>query len=185
MSTWDGFAPLHYASSKDTHISDQLRIIDALLKAGADVTARNDAGWAPVHYAVEAGNLEVVARFLQAGADVKTNNPAGFLTECHRRAWPAVLRAGCPAPDLALRLPRSLLRPHLPPQISGDLVEDLRYKKPGTFRYLARVGAYSTFDAYAKARLDKLAATFAPKLNMVPEELVPTIMGFYAHAGCY
>ena len=112
MSTWDGFAPLHYASSKDTHISDQLRIIDALLKAGADVTARNDAGWAPVHYAVEAGNLELVARFLQAGADVKTNNPAGFLTECHRRAWPAVLRAGCPAPDLALRLPRSLLRPH-------------------------------------------------------------------------
>jgi hypothetical protein len=90
-STWDGFAPLHYAASKDAGICDQLRIIDELLDAGADVCQRNDAGWAPVHYAAEAGNLELVRRFLRAGADVRTRNPAGFLTECHRRAWPAAV----------------------------------------------------------------------------------------------
>ena len=43
-ATWDGFAPLHYAASKDAGIRDQLRIIDELLDAGADVRQRNDAG---------------------------------------------------------------------------------------------------------------------------------------------
>jgi hypothetical protein len=147
-ATWDGFAPLHYAASKDAGICDQLRIIDELLDAGADVCQRNDAGWAPVHYAAEAGNLELVRRFIQAGADVKSRNPAGFLTECHRRAWPAVLKAGYPVPQL--RHPGTYAT-----HFSWDLVHYLRRKKPDTFRYLERIGRYESFAKYEAAQLAK------------------------------
>ena len=175
-STWDGFAPLHYAASKDAGICDQLRIIDELLDAGADVCQRNDAGWAPVHYAAEAGNLALVRRFLRAGADVKSRNPAGFLTECHRRAWPAVLKAGYPVPRL--RHPGMEETP-----FSWDLVHYLRRKKPDTFRYLERVGRYESFAKYEAAHLSKFAKFL--KFLPVPEALLPTVAGFYAHAGCY
>ena len=175
-ATWDGFAPLHYAASKDAGIRDQLRIIDELLDAGADVRQRNDAGWAPVHYAAEAGNLELVRRFLRAGADVRTRNPAGFLTECHRRAWPAVLKAGYPVPQL--RHPGTHAT-----HFSWDLVHYLRRTKPDTFLYLERVGSHESFAKYEAAQL----ATFVKFLKFlpVPEALLPTVAAFYAHAGSY
>ena len=175
-ATWDGFAPLHYAASKDAGICDQLRIIDELLDAGADVCQRNDAGWAPVHYAAEAGNLELVRRFLRAGADVRTRNPAGFLTECHRRAWPTVLKAGYPIPRL--RHPGTS-----PTHFSWDLVHYLRRTKPDTFRYLERVGRYESFAKYEAAQLAKFVKFL--KFLPVPEALLPTVAGFYAHAGSY
>ena len=175
-ATWDGFAPLHYAASKDAGICDQLRIIDELLDAGADVRQRNDAGWAPVHYAAEAGNLELVRRFIQAGADVRSRNPAGFLTECHRRAWPAVLKAGYPVPRL--RHPGMEGTP-----FSWDLVHYLRRTKPDTFRYLERVASFESFAKYEAAHLLKFV-TFL-KFLPVPEALLPTVARFYAHAGCY
>ena len=175
-ATWDGFAPLHYAASKDAGITDQLRIIDELLDAGADVCQRNDACWAPVHYAAEAGNLELVRRFLRAGADVKSRNPAGFLTECHRRAWPAVLRAGYPVPQL--RHPGTYAT-----HFSWDLVQYLRRKKPATFRYLEKVACYESFAKYEAAQVAKFVKLL--KFLPVPEALLPTVAGFYAHAGSY
>ena len=66
---------------------------------------------------------------------------------------------------------------------SWDLVHYLRRKKPDTFRYLERVGRYESFAKYEAAQLAKFVELL--KFLPVPEALLPSIAGFYAHAGCY
>ena len=58
-----------------------------------------------------------------------------------------------------------------------------RRKKPDTFRYLERVGRYESFAKYEAAHLSKFVKFL--KFLPVPEALLPTVAGFYAHAGCY
>lgn len=43
-------------------------VVDALVGGGADATIRNARGWAAVHSAAAAGQLEAVLRLVAAGA---------------------------------------------------------------------------------------------------------------------
>lgn len=63
--------PLHYAAF---YKMEHAAII--LIKNGADVNARNEAGKTPLHYAASHGQTEIVRRLLEAGADpdVKDKN---------------------------------------------------------------------------------------------------------------
>ena len=80
-----------------------------------------------------------------------------------------------------LRLPAR--SPAGTPHFSWDLVHYLRRKKPDTFRYLERVSVYESFAKYEAAHLSKFVKFL--KFLPVPEALLPSIAGFYAHAGCY
>jgi ankyrin repeat protein len=48
-----------------------------LLKAGADVNARNVIGWTPLMYASKYSNPELISILLKAGADVNAKNADG------------------------------------------------------------------------------------------------------------
>lgn len=74
--------PLHYAS--DGHLESaswdakrQLRMIELLLKAGADIHARDKNGATPLHRAVRTRCAEAVKALLNAGADATLQNKPG------------------------------------------------------------------------------------------------------------
>jgi ankyrin repeat protein len=52
------------------HVAGSAEVADALLKHGASVTARDDAGWTPLHYAAARGNTSLAHRLL----DERTSN---------------------------------------------------------------------------------------------------------------
>src|ERR1044071_2591953 len=61
----DGTTALHWAVQKD-----DLDLVERLIKAGADVKAKNDYGSTPMSEAALNGNAAIMARLLKAGADV-------------------------------------------------------------------------------------------------------------------
>lgn len=68
----DGTTALHWA----VHHGDRAEV-ERLLKAGADVRARNDYGATPLSQAAVLGNAALIERLLKAGADVESANDDG------------------------------------------------------------------------------------------------------------
>ncbi len=62
-----GMTPFHWAA-KGGH----LKVMQQLLKVGADPCLRSGDGSEPLHYAAEQDNVEVVAQLLQSGVDPKS-----------------------------------------------------------------------------------------------------------------
>jgi len=68
----DGTTALHWAVYNDD--SD---LVARLIKAGANVNARNDYGATPLSQAAVTGNVKVIGALLKAGADVESANADG------------------------------------------------------------------------------------------------------------
>ncbi|XP_078620257.1 uncharacterized protein LOC144887132 [Branchiostoma floridae x Branchiostoma japonicum] len=66
---WTQWTPLHRAAQKGHH-----ETVSALLKAGADVNARNNQQWTPLHQAALNGHQDIVSALLTAGADVNARD---------------------------------------------------------------------------------------------------------------
>ena len=74
--------PLHYASdgcleSVSWDAKRQVRMIEVLLKAGADIHARDKNGATPLHRAVRTRCADAVKSLLKAGSDVTLRNKPG------------------------------------------------------------------------------------------------------------
>ena len=71
--------------------------VSRLLEAGADIHARNENGWMPLHLAVsQSETLSVVSVLLEAGADVHARNENGWTPLHHaggHSETPAVVNA--------------------------------------------------------------------------------------------
>ena len=68
----EGWSVLHWAI-----LQNDLKIVTALLRAGADLNARTKQGTTPLHTAVARDNPTVVRELLKAGADVNARNEDG------------------------------------------------------------------------------------------------------------
>jgi len=68
----DGTTPLHWAVYQGD--AQQVR---SLIKAGADVNARNDYGATPLTEAAENGDPDIIEQLLKAGADPESSNDDG------------------------------------------------------------------------------------------------------------
>ena len=85
----------------------------ALVKAGADIDARDQAGNTPLHYAaLHNPNPAVVAALIEAGADIDARNKDGKLPFDYARdnkalwgteVYKQLARAGLARPDAADR----------------------------------------------------------------------------------
>jgi ankyrin repeat protein len=69
----DGTTPLHWAV-----YNNDVRAVDKLLAARANVNARNDYGSTPLSEAAVVGNVEVIRKLLAAGAEVESANADGM-----------------------------------------------------------------------------------------------------------
>lgn len=54
-----------------------LREVECLIKAGADVNARGDRGFTPLHIAVRSGTPEIVFALLKGGAGIEIRDDDG------------------------------------------------------------------------------------------------------------
>jgi len=63
-----------------------IAVVGALLAAGADVDARSNDGWTPLHLAAWNGRDSIVEMLLAADADVDARTNAGW-TPLHGAAW--------------------------------------------------------------------------------------------------
>lgn len=58
-------------------VTNSFAAVKLLVEAGAPVNAKQDKGWAPLHEAVNRGDLEMVRYLLAHGADAKQQNDDG------------------------------------------------------------------------------------------------------------
>uniref|UniRef100_A0A8C6DSF3 Ankyrin repeat domain 31 n=1 Tax=Moschus moschiferus TaxID=68415 RepID=A0A8C6DSF3_MOSMO len=69
-----GESRLHLAARRG-HLS----LVKALIKSGADVNLKDNAGWTPLHKAASKGWSDVIVELLKAGANVNCENVDGIL----------------------------------------------------------------------------------------------------------
>ena len=67
------FTPLHQAA-----INNKIEAVAALISHGADVNARQEAGWTPLMVASGRGHAKVVEALLDAGADKELKATSGY-----------------------------------------------------------------------------------------------------------
>jgi ankyrin repeat protein len=68
----DGTTALHWAVRQD-----DVKKVEALIKAGADVKAANRYGVAPIALAATNGSAATIRMLLDAGVDANSSNPGG------------------------------------------------------------------------------------------------------------
>ena len=177
ISQWgnNNFTPLMVAAW-----NEQLEITLLLIEAGADVNVINPGDLSPLLLACQRGNEAFIAALIAAGASVSrrvsfhyggmSSLPVERVSKNHKRVVSMLLRAGSP-------LPRH--------DYTCFMIEIMHGFNATATGYVNAVAAAGGYVPYARAHRKKLAAIFIPKFPQLPEEVVPTIVNFWAHVGHY
>ena len=189
------YKPLHCLCVSGDNAEAQVACVHVLLEAGADVNALNMYQRPPLHLAAECSRANVAAALLKAGADVNRGD-AFNLTPLH---W-ACAR---PCPGLALLFIRHGAAVNAQ-DYTGRTPLDYAIRNSRGRRlvpillragaalpahtndaYLQKVIAAGGFGRYERNHLSALAATFAPKFDQLPKELVRLVVEYAFHVGDY
>ena len=162
-----------------------------LLNAGLDVDACSVAYCTHLHLAISQGRVDCVAALLAAGASLTVIynrcTPLEYVTNRYdncRRIVPLLLRAGSDMPSLD-RLPYGEADqpfPHVKPFGGSDRQILQNYLRK---ILLSGPKGRGTFATYEKAHREKLARVFVPKFPQLPPDVIPTIVAYAFHTGCY
>ena len=177
ISQWgnNNFTPLMVAAW-----NEQLEITLLLIEAGADVNVINPGDLSPLLLACQRGTEAIVAALIAAGASVSqrisfhyggmSSLPVERVSKNHKRVVSMLLRAGSP-------LPRH--------DYTCFMIDILSGFNAAATAYVNAVAAAGGYVPYARAHRKELAAIFIPKFPQLPEEVVPTVVEFWAHVGHY
>ena len=194
----NSFTPLHYLCALGTHGGgNQAAVcINLLIERGANVNAGNSASVTPLHFAI-LNHQELVPLLLDSGADPNHTMRDGE-SALHYAVRPRPSRA-------SLAVVRQLIRAGADPNLRNhedktpmDLAVDRSRHRlcpiflraganPHTYTnvYLQKVITAGNFPAYARNHLNALTNTFAPKLPVLPPELVRRVIEYAFHVGDY
>ena len=149
------------------------KLVAALINVGANVNWHDSTGWTPLHWACWRNDPSVkcVELLLNAGApvnaitDMGRNTPLGLaiIKGNQQRIYPTLLRAGAFLPEAIWR---------------GAPLH-------GRDVYLRKVRAARGFKKYERTHLNAIAATFIPKLPLLPPEMVRRVVEYAFHVGDY
>ena len=177
----DAGGDINAESTKSTPLSfaagyGHPKLVAAVISAGANVNWHDSTGWTPLTWACWrfSPSVECVELLLNAGAAV---NARGFLDDRgtpldyaidkgnQRRIYPTLLRAG------------------------AILSRETAERKTSFFgepsSYLRKVRATGGIKKYERAHLNAIAATFIPKLPLLPPEMVRRVVEYAFHVGDY
>ena len=145
------------------------KLVAALINAGANVNWHNSTGWTPLHFACRRypSSVECVELLLNAGAAVNATTDGGRTTldiaitrqGTQKRIYPILLRAGAGYSD--------------------------RQTTDAYMSYFRKVRAAGGIRAYERTHLNAIAATFIPKLPLLPPEMIRRVVEYAFHVGDY
>ena len=171
----NGSTPLHLTVFKEgSEIVGSVAITRMLLRAGANVDAKDAYGETPLHDAVSARRCGCIAELLKAGANVNARSGsiltpldktfvAGIASGSPRRVWPLLLRNG---------------------GVANAFPMDSMMDQDG-FEYIRKIVTAGGFAAHAKAHRARLVTTLVPKFIRIPADNIPLVVDFWAHVGFY
>ena len=172
----NGSTPLHLTVFKEgSEIVGSVAITRMLLRAGANVDAKDAYGETPLHDAVASRRCGCIAELLKAGANVNARSGsiltpldktfvAGLpATGSPRRVWPLLLRNG----GVTNAFPM------------GSVMHQ------DGFEYIRKIVTAGGFAAHAKAHRARLVATLVQKFTRIPADNIPLVVDFWAHVGFY
>ncbi len=167
--------PLHLTVFKEgSETVGSVAITRMLLRAGANVDAKDAYGETPLHDAVSARRCGCIAELLKAGANVNARSGsiltpldktfvAGIASGSPRRVWPLLLMNG---------------------GVANAFPMDSMMDQDG-FEYIRTIVKAGGFAAHAKAHRARLVATLVPKFIRIPADNIPLVVDFWAHVGFY
>ena len=200
--------PLHHLCADKRDADNRITCLNILVDAGADINAETRSqSWSmtSLTFAVCFGHPKVVAALINAGANVNWHNSSGW-TILHwacRRDSPSVaciellLNAGAAVnattfldgdrPFTSGRTPLdfALIRGHYRRIYPILLRAGATYSRETTNAYLGKVRAAGSFRTYERTHLNAIAATFIPKLPLLPPEMVRRVVEYAFHVGDY
>ena len=168
----NGSTPLHLTVFKEgSEIVGSVAITRMLLRAGANVDAKDAYGETPLHDAVSARRCGCIAELLKAGANVNARSGqrltpldktfvAGIASGSPRRVWPLLLS-------------------------NGGVANAFPMDSMIGYEYIRKVASAGGFAAHAKAHRARLVATLVPKFIRIPADNIPLVVDFWAHVGFY
>ena len=179
-----GSTPLHLTiCSPDLSFEEDAKrvgcvaIARMLLRAGANVHAKDHWGETPLFDAVAMRRCDCIVELLKAGANVNARNDNGSTpldqtlvdglamsrVTSAQRVWPLLLSNGA----VAIEYP-----------MASVMDED-------GFEYIRTIVKAGGFAAHAKAHRARLVATLVPKFIRIPADNIPLVVDFWAHVGFY
>ena len=194
--------PLHHLCSRGDNPDARVDCLHVLLEAGADIHAPDDPQRTPLHYAASQSNEEVVAALLEAGADVNRGDIHGE-TPLHRACVrsdsvvePALvlIRNGAAVDARTLQnlsgkrctpLDYAILQPRHRRFLPILLRNGAALPAHTTNAYIQKVISAGGLGRYERNHLNALVATFAPKFDQLPKELVRLVAEYAFHVGDY
>ena len=171
----NGSTPLHLTVFKEgSETVGSVAITRMLLRAGANVDAKDAYGETPLHDAVSARRCGCIAELLKAGANVNARSGsiltpldktfvAGIAPGSPRRVWPLLLMNG---------------------GVANAFPMDSMMDQDG-FEYIRTIVKAGGFAAHAKAHRSRLVATLVSKFTRIPADNIPLVVDFWAHVGFY
>ena len=202
----DGLLPLHHLCANNFNGPDnQVACLKMLVDAGADVNARTRQTSTPLFFAAGYGPPKLVAAVLSAGANVNLHNSNTGTTALHwacRRLEGAcvecvelLLNAGAEvnartrpaAAHLIGRTPldMAILEGNQERIYPTLLRAGATHSQETTDAYLQKVRSAGGFKKYERTHLNAIAATFIPKLPLLPPEMIRRVVEYAFHVGDY
>lgn len=151
--------------------TEDVRLVERLIDLGADLDARNDAGWTPLRVAAEAATARVIQVLVERGADRGATDKQGL------RAFHWAYRANREGVILELLAPLDRFTPgaHEPGPDAGSYAHG---QDSEAQHRIASVGdvAMETYPDLRRKKLEEVAAGLGiAELNVPPDSRLPAI----------